>query len=105
MGLSDDEYRKLIPEIADKSITELDATHPEVAQVMREVFNDMEGGKRSAGRKYNEILITRPKIQGVFFQGKQKDDGTLGEYTIDKVPEFLRQYAADNDLPIIFFGE
>ena len=105
MGLSDEEYRKLIPEIADKSITELDETHPEVAQVMREVFNDMEGGKRSAGRKYNEILITRPKIQGVFFQGKQKDDGTLGEYTIDKVPEFLRQYAADNDLPIIFFGE
>ena len=104
MGLSDDEYRKLLPEIADKSITELDETHPDVAQVMRNVFNDMEGGKRSAGRQYNEILITRPKIQGVFFEGKRKDNGPSGEYTIDKVPEFLRQYAADNDLPIIFFG-
>ena len=104
MGLSDDEYRKLLPEIADKSITELDETHPDVAQVMRNIFNDMEGGKRSAGRQYNEILITRPKIQGVFFEGKRKDNGPSGEYTIDKVPEFLRQYAADNDLPIIFFG-
>lgn len=53
----------------------------------------------------NEILILRPKIQAIFFEGKYKDDGTPGQYTVDKVPEYLRKYAADNDLPIIYFGE
>ncbi len=105
LGLSDEEYTKFLPEISDKSILELDKTHPEAARAMREIFDAMEGGKRSAGRQYNEILITRPKIQGIFFEGKHKDDSTPGEYTIDKVPEYLRRYAADNDLPIIFFGK
>ena len=45
-------------------------------------------------RNYNEVLVSRPKIQGVFAYNK--------EY--GKIPEFLRKYAQDNDLPIIIFG-
>ena len=73
------------------------------------MFDSMEIHKRSHGRDYNEILISRPQIQGVFWQGKVKDSDAekhLGKkYTIDRVPEFLRKYAEENNLPIIYFGE
>lgn len=109
LGLSNDEYLKLYNEICDKSITELDKTHPEIANKIRELFNAMEIHKRSHGRDYNEILISRPKIQAIFWQGKVQDNDVAKKihkkYTIDRVPEFLRKYAEDNDSPIIYFGE
>ena len=109
LNLTDEEYLKLYNEISDKSITELDKSHPEVAKKIREMFDSMEIHKRSHGRDYNEILISRPQIQGVFWQGKVKDSDAekhLGKkYTIDRVPEFLRKYAEENNLPIIYFGE
>ena len=109
LNLTDEEYLKLYNEISDKSITELDKSHPEVAKKIREMFDSMEIHKRSLGRDYNEILISRPQIQGVFWQGKVKDSDAekhLGKkYTIDRVPEFLRKYAEENNLPIIYFGE
>lgn len=109
LKLSDAEYQKLYEEIGDKTITELDKTHPNIAAKLREMFDSMEVHKRSHGRDYNEILISRPQIQAVFWQGKIKDSDALKhstkKYTIDRVPEFLRKYAADNDLPIIYFGE
>ena len=98
MKLSDGEYKRLYPEIADKSITDLDKSHPKVANAMREIFMEMEVHKRKYGRDYNEWLVSRPKIQGVFIEGS--------EYKYGKdVPEFLAKYAAENDLPIIYFGE
>ena len=109
LNLTDDEYLKLYNEIYDKTILELDETHPEVAKKIRELFDAMEVHKRTHGRDYNEILISRPKIQAIFWQGKVKDSdidkGLRQKYTIDKVPEFLRKYAQENNLPIIYFGE
>lgn len=109
LNLTDDEYLKLYNEIYDKTILELDETHPEVAKKIRELFDAMEVHKRTHGRDYNEILISRPKIQAIFWQGKVKDSdidkGLRQKYTIEKVPEFLRKYAQENNLPIIYFGE
>lgn len=97
LNLSDKEYQKLYPEIADKSITELDKSHPKIAKAMREMFMEMEVHKRRHGRDYNEWLVSRPKIQGVFIQSSK--------YKYDNPPEFLIKYAVDNDLPVIYFGE
>lgn len=97
LGLTDDEYKKLYSEIADKSITDMDKTHPETAKTIREIFMDMEVHKRKYGRDYNEWLISRPKIQGVFIQGSK--------YGYETPPEFLVRYAAENNLPVIYFGE
>ena len=97
LGLNDNEYADLYKKISNKSITELDKTHPDVAKAMREVFAEMEGGKRAHGRQYNEILVTRPKIQGVFYEGEKSNP--------QHIPEFLRKYAAENNLPIIYFGK
>ncbi|MBR3889784.1 hypothetical protein IKJ53_04650, partial [bacterium] len=97
MNLSDEEYKKLYAEISDKSITELDKTNLKYAQVMREIIEEMDIHKRSYGRDYNEWLVSKPKIQGVFLEGDRYD------YT--NPPEFLAKYAEDNDIPIIYFGK
>ena len=62
----------------------------------------MEVHKRRYDRNYNEILVTRGENKAVYFVGK-KADGT--KYEVQDIPEFLRKYAQDNDLPIIYFGE
>ena len=97
LNMDDIEYMKFYEQIKNKSITEIDKEYPQAAAALREFFKKMEGGKRRYGRQYNEMLITRPKIQGVFNYGKSDD--------ISKIPEFLRIYAQENDLPIIYFGK
>ncbi len=97
MGLSDEDYKKLYPTIANKSITELDKTNPEVAKNLREMFLEMDVHRRRHGRDYNEWLVSRPQIQGVFLQSNK--------YTNCVPPEYLAKYAEENDLPVIYFGE
>ena len=46
-------------------------------------------------RTYNEILISRPKVQAVFSYGQNYEN----------IPDFLKKYAMDNDLAIILFGD
>ena len=97
LNLDDEQYIKLYNKIKNKSILELDKEYPEVGKAMRELFKRMEGGKRAHDRQYNEMLVTRPKIQAVFDYGDSSD--------ISKIPAYLRQYAAENNLPIIYFGK
>lgn len=88
LKLSDEEYKKLYVQISDKSIEEIQQINPEVADAYRKIFKEMEVN-------YNEFLISRPKIQGVFTYGK----------TYEQIPLFLRQYAEEHDLPVIIFGQ
>ena len=99
LNLSDEEYKKLYPKISNKSISELEKEFPEVAEAYRRIITNMENGKRSHGREYNEMLVSRPQIQGVFYQGTT--DGS--EFKLDNVPEFLREYAEEHNVPIIYF--
>ncbi len=95
LNCSTEDYLNHIRKIEGcKSITDVEKTDKEFAMALLEVFKEMDLGKRQYNRKYNEILISRPKIQGVFsYNQKYKD-----------IPLFLRKYAHDNDLPIIMFG-
>lgn len=97
MKLSDEEYKELYNKVSDKSITELDKINPKYAQAMREIIEEMDIHKRSYGRNYNEWLVSKPKIQGVFLESDK--------YSYTNPPEFLAKYAEDNDLPIIYFGK
>ena len=97
LKLSDEEYKKLYNEISDKSMTEIEKTHPKIADAFREIFMEMDIHRRKYNRDYNEWLVSRPKIQGVFLQSSK--------YAYSSPPEYLAKYAAENDLPIIYFGE
>ena len=95
LNLSDEKYVELLKKIEGcKSITDVEKIDSEFASVLQGVFDEMDSGKRSYGRQYNEMLVSRPKIQGVFSYGQKYED----------IPLFLRKYAQDNDLPIIMFG-
>ena len=56
---------------------------------------EMQGGQYTYGRNYNEVLVSRPKIQGVFAYDR----------SITQVPRYLRKYAEEADIPIIIFLE
>ncbi|MBQ4645800.1 MAG: hypothetical protein IJB79_00470 [Candidatus Gastranaerophilales bacterium] len=94
-GMTPEQYYQKLIEIQDcKSLTDVEKIDKDFADKLLGVFNDMHNGKRGFGRNYNEILVSRPKVQGVFAYDKSYAD----------IPEFLRKYAQDNDMPIIIFG-
>lgn len=96
MGINDDEYMQLLEKIQScKSLTDIEQVDKNFAEKLKQVFEEMESRKRSGGRQYNEMLVSRPKIQGVFAYDKP----------YERIPQFLRKYAQDNDIPIIIFGK
>lgn len=102
LKLSDKEYIKLYNKIKDKPLDVLERDYPEVAVAVKKIFEQMEVHKRKFQRNYNEILIGRYKPTAVFYVGKKNNNE---RYELEDVPEHLRKYAQDNDLPIIYFGE
>ena len=96
LNYSDEDYLKTIKNLQGcKSITDVERKNKEFAQTLLGLFETIHFGERKYNRQYNEILISRPKIQGVFSYGQKCED----------IPLFLRKYAQDNDLPIIIFGK
>lgn len=96
MGIDDDEYIRLLEKIQGcKSLTDIEKVDSNFAEKLKQVFEEMESRKRSGGRQYNEMLVSRPKIQAVFAYDKP----------YERIPKFLRKYAQDNDIPIIIFGK
>lgn len=96
MGINNAQYVELMEKIQScKSITDIEKVDKRFADNLQEIFAGMDAGRRNGGRQYNEMLVTRPKIQAVFAYDKD----------YNKIPHFLRKYAADNDLPIIIFGK
>lgn len=94
--MSDEAYVELLEKIKDcKSITDIEKIDKEFAKKLLKIFDSMESGKRYGGRQYNEILVTRPKIQGVYAYGQ----------SYESVPLFLRKYAEEHNLPVIIFGK
>ena len=94
LHLDSKHYVKLFNLIEDMSMDELGQKAPKVAKAYRKIFENMEMSKRSWGRNYNEILVTSPKIQGIFCYDKWLMD----------ISPYLRKYAEKNDIPIIIFN-
>lgn len=92
---SDEEYLQTIKGLQNcKSITDIEKKNKNFANGLLEIFETTKFGERRYDRKYNEILISRPKVQGIFAYGQKYEE----------IPLFLRKYAQDNDFPIIMFG-
>lgn len=100
--LSNEDYRKFYESIKNKPFNVIKSENPEIAQKLQEIIDDMDVKRRAGGRNYNEWLISRPEIQAGFFWGRNKAGKPK---TIKDVPIFIREYCAENNIPIIFFGE
>ena len=100
--LSNEDYRKFYESIKNKPFNVIKSETPEIAQKLQEIIDDMDVKRRAGGRNYNEWLISRPEFQAGFFWGRNKAGKPK---TIKDVPIFIREYCAENNIPIIFFGE
>lgn len=95
-NLADEEYIEKIKNLRGcKSYSDIKKKDPDFAKVLNNVFYDMESRRRSNNRWYNEFLCSNPNVKAVYSYDKKYEE----------IPLFLRKYAADNDLPIIMFGE
>ncbi len=88
-----DSYKALYQDIKNKSLSEIRKEYPFVSAAIKQIYMEMQGGQYTYGRNYNEVLVSRPRIQGVFAYDR----------SITQVPKYLRKYAADADVPIIIF--
>ena len=102
LHLTDEEYIKLYEKIKDKPLNELEKEYPEVANALKNIFAKMEVHKRKFQRDYNEVLIEKGPTSAIYFVGTDENGE---EYKVENIPEFLRKYAQDNDIPIIYFGK
>lgn len=102
LNLSDEAYIELFHKIKDKPIEQIEQETPYAAYAIKNIFSKMETYKRKFQRDYNEVLVGKGQTTGVFFVGKDEEGK---RYESENIPEYLRKYAQDNDLPIIYFGE
>ena len=86
-------YKALYQDIKNKTLSEIRKDYPFVSAAIKQIYMEMQGGQYTYGRNYNEVLVSRPRIQGVFAYDR----------SITQVPRYLRKYAADADIPIIIF--
>ncbi len=94
LNLNDGDYIEYMKKIKDcKTITDIEKVDKTFAQGLLDVFKNMQSGRRKGGRAYSEMLVTRPKTQGVFAYDKN----------YEAIPKFLRKYAQENDIPIVIF--
>ena len=94
MNIDDNTYALLIDKLQNcKSISDIEKISPEFAKAFIEAFDEIKQLQKGSRMKYNEILVSKPKIQAVFARDEAFED----------IPVFLRKYAQDNDLPIIIF--
>ena len=103
LNLTDDEYIALYNEIKNKPMEVIEKELPHVAYALKDIFAKMEVHKRKFQRNYNEALITKGENKAIYFYGENSDK--TGKYEAENLPEFLRKYAQDNDIPLIYFGE
>ena len=103
LNINDEEYIALYEEIKNKPLDILEQEKPYVAYALKDIFAKMEVHKRKFQRNYNEALITKGENKAIYFYGKNADES--GRYEVENMPEFLRKYAQENDIPLIYFGE
>ena len=93
LNIGNRSYAKLIKKIEDMPIEELEVKYPKIARAYKTLFSNMEISKRNYGRNYNEILVSSPKIQGIFCYNERPEE----------ISTYLRRYAERNNIPIIVF--
>ena len=114
LSLNDEEYIKLAEKYSNKTLAQINEADPKFAKLLIEAFDEIELGNRKNNRAYNEVLITKPEIQGVFLydMNNPSEVGNPVDF-IDKQKEkrsgvdlqYLLDYAKENDLPVVVFGD
>lgn len=124
-GMSDDEYIKFVSENRNKPFAEIKPT--EIRDKVIKELATMNSNRRKGNREYNEMYGSNPeRVMGVFVYKMKLGEKTENpiEYLHSNVPEgdgtrfgtakpistnqrtgFLRKYACEHDIPMVFLGD
>lgn len=102
LGLTDDEYIKFVNANENKSMNEIEPV--EIREKLIKCFSLINSNIRLGDREYNEMYVSNPVVQGVYAYSAENNVGDVSSF-IDLQPEFLKDYAKQNDLPFFVFGD
>jgi hypothetical protein len=100
--LSDEEYVKFVNENKNKALTEIEPE--EIRTKLIQAFATINSNVRKGEREYNEMYVTNPRVMGVFAYSPEDKIGDINNF-MDSQKDFLKQYAKDNNLPFVIFGD
>lgn len=94
LNMTKKEYKNLAQNLMDcKSFEDIASQGKELVGTIKEATSKIENSKRSDGRKYNEFFVMNPKITAFYAY----------DVPFDKIDKKYRQFAAENDIPVIIF--
>ncbi len=102
LNLDDEEYIEFVRKNANKSFGEIEPKETEKALI--KAFATINSNVRKGEREYNEMYISNPEVMAVFAYDENDNVGNISKF-ISKQENFLKQYALDNDMPFIVFGD
>jgi hypothetical protein len=103
LNLTDDEYVKFVQKNQNKSLTEIEPI--ETRNKLIKAYSTMQSKTDHFDSCYNEIYVVNPQVMAVF--AYNFFDNPIGDVIsfVDKQPNFLEEYALNNDLPFVVLGE
>jgi HD superfamily phosphodiesterase len=102
LNLSDDEYVKFVNENKNKALIEIEPE--EIRTKLIQAFATINSNIRKGEREYNEMYVTNPRVMGVFAYSPEGKIGDINNF-MNSQEGFLKQYAKDNNLPFVIFGD
>ncbi len=102
LGLNDEEYIKFVQENANKSMNEIEPI--ETRNALIKSFALINSDVRIGDRAYNEMYVSNPIIQAVYAYSPEDSVGDVSEF-IENQPQYLKDYAKQNDLLFFVFGD
>ncbi len=121
LNLNDKEYINFVKNNENKSMSEIEPE--EIRNKLIKAFSGINSNVRKGKREYNEMYISNPKPPMAVFAYNENYDEKISNpveflnrtnrtktdifenVSVKERTQFLRQYALDNDLPFIVFGD
>ena len=103
-------YKELVEQYVDKPLSEIEPK--ELRDEITLALASMNSKTRFGGRNYNEMYITNPKPPMAVYAYPREDDEIkrnpidfLHEKKIRERTKYVYEYAKENDIPFIIFGD
>ncbi len=103
-------YKELVEKYKDKPLSEIEPK--ELRDEITLALASMNSKTRFGGRNYNEMYITNPKLPMAVYAYAREDDEQyrnpidfLHDKKIRERTKYVYEYAKENDIPFIIFGD
>lgn len=101
LHLTNEQYVEFVKNNANKAICEIEPK--EYQEKLVKAFSTINSNVRKGERSYNEMYITNPRTMGVFAYSNSSYINNVLDF-VSKQADFLKEYALEEDIPFIVFG-